>query len=232
MDAIETTKTSSESELVFMAQQGDDKAMSMLISKYRPFVLGITKRMLVTDPEDIVHDVLIKVLLNLRQFELRSSFTTWLYRITMNQIFKHKRKKRMLPLEMAGEIEERVDSPDLLPGEAVMKNYFVGMLLCLDEEQRSSVILSDLFKMDHVKASGTLGISPDNFRKRLSRSRKDMKHWTEKKCSLVFPGKECKCNQKAKYFMAQGWIDHETKRFSESRVGEVSKYVQALFESE
>jgi RNA polymerase sigma factor (sigma-70 family) len=190
--------------------------------------LGITKKMSVAEPEDVVHDVLIKVLLNLRQFELRSSFTTWLYRITMNQIFKHRQEKKMLPLEMASEIEERITADDLPSGEAMVKSYFFGMLICLDEEQRSSIILSDLFKMDHTEASEILAISRDNFRKRLSRSRKDMKYWTEKKCSLVFPGAECKCNRKAKYFMKRGWIDHDTKRFSEGRMREISAYVQAL----
>jgi hypothetical protein len=145
----------------------------------------------------------------------------------MNQVFKHKRSEKLQPLEMTNEIEGGMESPDLAANETILRNYFFGMLLCLDEEQRMTIVLSDFFKMDHMAASKTLNINPDNFRKRLSRSRKDMKQWMEDKCSLVVPGKECKCNRKAQYFVEQGWVDPETMKFSEGRVREVSAYLQS-----
>ncbi len=44
------------------------------------------------DAEEVTQDVLVKVHLNLRRFRFGSSFTTWLYRITVNNAISALRK--------------------------------------------------------------------------------------------------------------------------------------------
>lgn len=227
---VKALKNYPDVELVTMAQRGNEQAISALVCRYRPFVLRLAKRTFASDAEDITHDVFVKVLLHLDRFEQRSSFTTWLYRITMNQILKAKQNERLQhSLEMAGEIEDGAVDEELAGGESMLRHYLAGMLLCLDEEQRMVIILSDLFKMDHNASAEALDISPDNFRKRLSRARKDLRSWTENKCSLVVRGHQCQCNRKAQYFLKQGWVDPVTGRFTKDRVTTVSEYVESVF---
>ncbi|MBT1699462.1 sigma-70 family RNA polymerase sigma factor [Fulvivirgaceae bacterium PWU4] len=229
MIMIKALKNYPDIELVTMAQGGNEQAIDALVCRYRPFVLRLAKRTLVSDAEDITHDVFVKVLLHLDRFEQRSSFTTWLYRITMNQILKAKQNEKLQhSLEIASEVEDGAVDQELVRGESMLRHYLAGMLLCLDEEQRMVIILSDLFKMDHNAAAEALDISPDNFRKRLSRARKDLRSWTENKCSLVIRGNQCQCNRKAQYFLKQGWVDAATGKFTRERIAEVSDYIQRL----
>lgn len=229
MIMVKALKNYPDIELVTMAQGGNEHAIDALVCRYRPFVLRLVKRTLVSDAEDITHDVFVKVLLHLDRFERRSSFTTWLYRITMNQVLKARQNEKVQhSLETAGEIEDGSMDPELARGESLLRHYLTGMLLCLDEEQRMVIILSDLFKMDHNAAAEALDISPDNFRKRLSRTRKDLRSWTENKCSLVTRGNQCQCNRKAQYYLKQGWVDAATGKFTRERIVEVSEYLQRL----
>lgn len=227
MIMIKALKNYPDIELVTMAQGGNEQAIDALVCRYRPFVLRLAKRTLVSDAEDITHDVFVKVLLHLDRFEQRSSFTTWLYRITMNQILKAKQNEKLQhSLEIASEVEDGAADHDLVRSESILRHYLAGMLLCLDEEQRMVIILSDLFKMDHNAAAEALDISPDSFRKRLSRSRKDLRSWAENKCSLVTRGNQCQCNRKAQYFLKQGWVDAGTGKFTRERINEVNDYIQ------
>lgn len=227
---MQTLKCYPDVELVAMAQGGNEKAMDALVCRYRPYVLRLARRTQVSEAEDLTHDVFVKVLLHLKQFEQRSSFTTWLYRITMNQILKLKQSERLqVSLEMPDEIDDGAADCEATGGDSLLQDYFSGMLLCLDEEQRMVMILSDLFKMDHITASGALNITPANFRKRLSRARKDLRGWTSKKCSLMSPGNSCHCNRKALHFVKQGWVEADTMMFSKQRIGEVRGYVQRIF---
>ena len=49
----------------------------------------------------------------------------------------------------------------------------VGMLICLDREQRMTYIVGKVFEIDRQLASEIFEIKPDNFRQKLSRARKD-----------------------------------------------------------
>ena len=49
------------------------------------------------------------------------------------------------------------------------------MLLCLDRERRLTLILGAIFELSDTVAAEVLEISPDNFRQRLARARRDLR---------------------------------------------------------
>jgi len=63
-----------------------------------------------------------------------------------------------------------------------------GMLLCLDREQRLSYILGAIFEVTDVVAAEVLEISPENFRQRLARARRDLRNFMSDKCGTREPG--------------------------------------------
>ena len=60
-----------------------------------------------------------------------------------------------------------------------------GMLLCLDREQRLAFIVGAIFGVSDTVAADVLEISPDNFRQRLARARRELRNFMNDKCGLV-----------------------------------------------
>ena len=59
-----------------------------------------------------------------------------------------------------------------------------GMLLCLDREQRLTLVLGAIFEVSDTVAAVVLEITPDNFRQRLARARRDLRNFMNDKCGL------------------------------------------------
>src|SRR6185503_14930361 len=73
-------------ELIASARRGDRGALNRLLSDARPRLLAVALRIVKDrdDAEDVVQEALLKVCRSLTRFEGRSSFSTWLHRITVN----------------------------------------------------------------------------------------------------------------------------------------------------
>ena len=71
---------------VTQAQSGDEQAFRRLVERHSRGVFQLAFRLTGSEPdaEDIVQDAFLKAYRELRRFESRSSFRTWLHRITVN----------------------------------------------------------------------------------------------------------------------------------------------------
>ncbi len=78
---------SSELELVSRAQQGDTAAFAILVTKYRPKVLTLIYRIIQSqeDALELSQKTFVKVWQGIREFEGKSSFYTWIYRIASRE---------------------------------------------------------------------------------------------------------------------------------------------------
>lgn len=84
-------------QLVKKAQKGDMEAFEELVYRYDRHVLNIAKsyRNCEDDAKDIYQEVFLRVFKGLKNFQFKSEFSTWLFRITTNVcISYHKSKKR------------------------------------------------------------------------------------------------------------------------------------------
>ena len=223
--------------LVQQAKSGDKKALEELILKHQPYIYNIAWKMVrnPTDAKDLTQEVTIKVITKLSQFQGKSGFRTWLYRIVANHFLMSKRKPGETIVDsfdaMARGLESVPDVPltelEQKENEAVIKemNYMCmsGMLLCLTREQRLTFILGEMFNADHTIGADILGISKDNFRKRLSRARKDIFNFMNNKCGLVNKDNPCRCHKKVTYAMEGKVIDsknllYNRKEFSNFKI--------------
>lgn len=85
-----------ERELIERAQQGDHQAFEILLRRYQRRVLSLIAR-LVSRPaevEDVAQQVFLKVYLALPRFDFRAAFSTWLYRVAVNECYDHLRRQR------------------------------------------------------------------------------------------------------------------------------------------
>ena len=92
----------SDTELIINAQNGDSLAFEELVYRYDKMVLKIAMKYF-GDPDvakDIYQEVFIKVYKGLKSFQFKSSFSTWLFRITSNVCLTHKGNRRNMNLSL------------------------------------------------------------------------------------------------------------------------------------
>ena len=85
-----------DNELIKMAQKGDTGAFEQLLVKYDAHVINIAKsfRNDEEDAKDIYQEVFMRVYKGLKNFQFKSEFSTWLYRITTNVCITYQQKKK------------------------------------------------------------------------------------------------------------------------------------------
>jgi hypothetical protein len=72
-----------------------------------------------------------------------------------------------------------------------------------------------------------LAISPDTFRQRLPRARRDLHNFMDDKCGLVNPSNPCRCARKTRGFMQAGYVDPENLLFARERLRQVNDVATA-----
>jgi RNA polymerase sigma factor (sigma-70 family) len=214
-------------DLVALAIQGDKKALESLITRHQIFVYNLAMKMTrqPADAEDLTQEVFIKAITALTKFKAKSSFRTWMYRITVNHFLNAKKRKEIRQQDF----ESYFNSIDAIPNsemntieqkemsetvEEIRINCTAGMLMCLDQGQRLIYILGEMFEIDHVLGSEILGITPGNFRIRLMRARNDLYNWMNKRCGLVNVANPCRCERKTKGYIRAGIVDPDRLTFN------------------
>ena len=199
--------------LVDKATAGDKEALETLVAGVQDIVFNLSLRMLGTfaDAEDATQDILLKMITHLSSFRGDSSFTTWVFSIAANHLKNY--KKHMFahyPLSFAyygddienGKIQDVPDltqnvEKDILAEELKMSCTNV-MLQCLDTESRCIFILGTMFKVDSRIAGDILEMTPQAYRKRLSRVREKMADFLNSYCG-EYGGGKCRCKDRVNY---------------------------------
>jgi len=173
-------------ELVHSAIEGDKDSLEKLIRGIQDRIYGLAMRMLwlPADAEDATQEILIKIVTHLANFRQESSFSTWCYRIAANHLLTTRKRwaeRREMTFEQCEEEIHRglaqawpVCIPEVEHGllvEEVMMGCMHGFLLCLDRELRITYILGEIFEVNSREGAEILTITPEAFRKRLSRAR-------------------------------------------------------------
>ena len=227
--------------LIPLAQSGDQNAISDLIRLHEPFIYNLAWKFTNDQDEakDLTQEVLIKVVTKLSTFQNKSSFRTWLYRIAFNEFMQTKRRPMEDKWKDFDDFSEKLNaipSPDLSPEEEeeqIMRTKTArtrcmsGMLMCLTREQRLVYLVGEVFKIDHQTGAEAFGISKDNFRQKLSRTRKEFHNFMNNQCGLVNLDNPCRCSKKAKAMEAAGRMQTNAKLFDPEFYSTISHFADA-----
>jgi RNA polymerase sigma factor (sigma-70 family) len=191
---------SSEQDVVLLqeALSGSRRALELLLKRHYAYIYNIALRFVLKpeDAEDLTQEVCIKVITKLAQFNQKSDFRTWLYRIVFNHFLNNKRRNTEQFITSFGQYGEGLEHSileDLTEQESLdwkekIEDYKIecmtGMLLCLNRMQCLVFILAEMFEVDSKTGAEVLAMSPENYRKVLSRARKDLYHFMNHKCGL------------------------------------------------
>jgi len=199
-------------QYVRQANNGDRQALETVVCRIQDKIYGLALRMLGNpdDAEDEAQEILIKVITHLSDYREESAFSSWVYRIACNHLLTERKRKNerigmtfdLLEGWFSAEAENArplsVSGPerDVLLEETRL-DCMQGVLACLEKEMRIALILGELFGVTSKEGAFIFGITPEAFRKRLSRGRKSMQSFMLKHCGLVNKNNACRCHKLA-----------------------------------
>ena len=230
---------SADQQLVRAARDGSSDALDALVRRHQGFIYGIVLRMLWNpqDAEDATQEILIKIVTGLSSFRGESAFRTWAYRIATNHVLNSQRSRaervvtgfddfgtkidELGDLDLAGEVVTEAERR--LLAEETRVACLTGMLLCLDRAQRLTFILGEVFEVSDTLGSEILGITRQNFRQRLARSRRQLCEFMRGKCGLVNSANPCRCARKTRGAIGAGIVDPKSLKFVPSHVSRIEE---------
>jgi len=121
----------SDNQLILNAQKGDMAAFEELVYRYDRHVLNIAKsfRNDDDDAKDIYQEVFIRVFRGLKNFQFKSEFSTWLYRITTNVCISYQRKKKnhdSIDREIGSDDDDNTTFAENIKSDSITDNLAVG----------------------------------------------------------------------------------------------------------
>lgn len=175
--------------LVEAARGGDRNAFEQLVHRYRGriFALALHISGSASEAEDIAQEVFMRAYIKISNFEGRSSFFTWLYRITLNRAFNARRdrkRKRSVRYDddrvrMAVSVDAAGD-PRL---QLELRESYGLLVQALDQLSpllRATVVLTALQGLSHREAAVVLETSEPNVAWRVHEARKQLRATMEK----------------------------------------------------
>jgi len=161
-----------ENYLIEKIKKGDHRAFKKLFDDYAPklyrFLFQFSGQR--DEVEDWVQGAFVNAYQNIASFRGESGFSTWLFRIGINLMKKSKRRNNFFDnISETTEIGDHCENPaEDFEWENKMKKYFSG----IPELNKAVFILSIFEEYSHNEISVILGISPENSRIILFRTKK------------------------------------------------------------
>ncbi|MCE9596886.1 MAG: RNA polymerase sigma factor [Spirochaetia bacterium] len=232
LDKPERERTSESWEgLVAQSLAGDRQALDDLLRSVQPLVFNLAQKMLLNpdDAQDATQEILLKLVLGLQSYDSqKAEFTTWAYALARNQILGFRIGKiealtgsfDQYAEEIQAVSDKVIEERELLNPETQILvkeanvGCMLGMLLCLSRDQRMVFILGEMFALKSEVAARICELTPENFRKQLSRARRDLYSFMQNKCGLINKENPCRCHRKTAGFIKAGYVDPQNIRFA------------------
>jgi RNA polymerase sigma-70 factor (ECF subfamily) len=159
---------------------GDREAFGGLVDTYKDMVYTLCLRMLTSeaDAEEAAQDVFVKAFRSIGNFQAKSKFSTWLYRIAYNHCISVIRKKVKM-IDLVDEVPEGEPDKGEMNGleslSAEERSKYLKM--AIDSLAETDAVVVTLFYYDELsleEIAKVTGLSNSNIRIKLHRSRRKM----------------------------------------------------------
>ena len=172
------TRFDPDAELIAAVAAGDAEAFENLVRKYERPVLNTAYRYVGdrTAAEDLAQEIFLKVWRRANSFKGKSSFSTWLYRIAVNQCLNFRGKRRRKRTERLDEA-----APDPRPAlterlEAEAKSRLVREAMAgLPAKQRMALVLSKFEGHSYKEIAQVMGVSLSSVESLIFRAKRNLK---------------------------------------------------------
>ncbi len=186
--ATQVAPQNAEKGLILACQRGDTQAMNTLFHRHRQSLFHLARRIMgnVEDAEDALQDGLLSAFRNVKRFEGRSQFSTWLTRIVVNAALMRRRSLVARPTVAAIErfdeneipLTERLVSksadPEQLLGRLEFQTAIKDHVNELSPILRTVFILRIVHECTTNEAAEILNVSANTVKARLWRARRQL----------------------------------------------------------
>jgi RNA polymerase sigma-70 factor (ECF subfamily) len=177
-----------EEKLIRAGQRGDEQAVDALFRRYHRPLFQTALRVLgnAEDAEDALQDGLLSAYRNLKRFEGRSQFSTWLTRIVINAALMRRRSAKARPAVSLDEAPREEELPaserfadDGPTPEQVFASTEIREMISenLDELSpllRTAFVLREVQGYSTGEAAKKLGVTENTLKARLWRARQQL----------------------------------------------------------
>ena len=174
-----------ERQLVRRAQKGDKVAFETLVLRHQHRVFAVARGILKRqeDVEDIAQQVFVKAYFSLKRFDQRAAFSTWLYKITVNECWDLLRKRKARPLVYEADFSEeqsrQYTAPEREASKApdasdrmALREQLENMLSQLDKRDRAMLVLKEVEGFSVEEIAESMGLNANTVKVRLFRARR------------------------------------------------------------
>ena len=174
---VKVPEKSEDLELVHRSQAGDTEAFGELVTKYRAKIYAMPYDVVrnENDAWDLAQEGFLQALRSIHKFQGRSSFCTWLYRLTVNlAIDSLRRKGCRVEVELDDAIPSSLPSPRANYRRTEIRQHINAALGQLTPEHRAVIVLKEIEDLQYHEIAGILGISVGTVMSRLFYGRKKL----------------------------------------------------------
>ncbi len=167
-------------ELVKRAQQGDSEAFAALFHAHKGRIYSICVRMTnnTAQAEDLTQDAFLQVFRKLSTFKGNSALSTWLYRIAVNTVLMHFRKKALKQISLdepssqdAKKVRREYGSRDGRLSESVDRIALTRAIKDLPAGYKKIFLLHEVEGYEHQEIARLLDCSVGNSKSQLHKAK-------------------------------------------------------------
>jgi RNA polymerase sigma-70 factor, ECF subfamily len=179
-DLDNSRRTCSDVELVKRAQRGESEAFADLFHAHKARIYSICLRMTnnTAQAEDLTQDAFLQVFRKLSTFKGNSALSTWLYRIAVNTVLMHFRKKALKQVSLdepsshdATMVRREYGSRDCRLSGAVDRITLARAIKDLPTGYRTIFLLHEVEGYEHQEIAKILDCSVGNSKSQLHKAK-------------------------------------------------------------
>jgi RNA polymerase sigma-70 factor (ECF subfamily) len=161
-----------DGRLVERCLAGDEEAFAMLVDRYEKVIFNVAYRM-TSDydaSEDIAQVVFVKAYENLRGYDPRYKFFSWLYRMAINESLNYLKQNRR-NAELSPTMASVEKGPEETYVEAELHRKIQDALMALDPDHRILIVMRHYGGRSYKEMADALGLPEKKVKSRLFTAR-------------------------------------------------------------
>ena len=182
-----------ERDMIERASRGDAAAFNRLMEQHERRMYAVALRMCGNreDAQDCLQEAMLRVYRAIGGFKGQSSFSTWVYRITMNTCLDELRRKKNRQstsldslLDMGWSPSDDTNAPEKQAMRSELRRNLNRAIQELPEEMRSAVVLREIQGFSYEEIAHMLEINVGTIKSRISRGREKLREKMKENAEL------------------------------------------------
>lgn len=184
---------SDDRKLAERAAAGDAGSFNRLMEKHERRMYAVALRICRNkeDAEDCLQEAMLRIYRALPNFKGMSSFSTWVYRITMNTCLDELRRKKVRRADSLDALTDvgfspadPSDTPEEHAERSAMRTEIGKAINQLPDDMRAAIVLRDIHGYSYEEIAEILDVNVGTIKSRISRGREKLRETFSKQKEL------------------------------------------------